>query len=303
MGFFGDLLRRHRPEGTQPQRRAPPAVTRPAMAVMAPEASCLPPCWLESAAITDVGLVRSDNEDNVRLLPEPEHGVALALLADGMGGHASGEVASSLALESMMESCQQREPHQLLSQVLPEAVVLANKAVWQHAQSHPENTGMGTTLCAIAFDRRQGVHFCWVGDSRIFRLDGDELQQLTRDDTLVNHLLDEGLLTAAQAENHPDAHVLSQALGTHEALQKVHTQRLASSVEVGTMFLLTSDGVHDVLTPQAMTQLLKTEDVHLAAQSLIDAAKEAGSTDNLSAVVIRVAPPKNRHTPLATTRF
>jgi protein phosphatase len=263
----------------------------------------MPLCWLESAAVTDVGLVRSNNEDNVRLLPEAELGISLALLADGMGGHASGEVASTLALESMMASYQHRELAQPLSSVLPDAVAQANQAVWSHALQNPETTGMGTTLCAVAFDHRQGVHFCWVGDSRIYRLTEGGLHQLTRDDTLVNHLLDEGLLTAMQAENHPDAHVLSQALGTHEALQRVNVLGLSTAPKIGDVFLLTSDGVHDVLTPEAMGGLLGNGDVHQAAQALIEAAKEAGSTDNLSAVVVRVAPPKNRQSPLAATRF
>lgn len=303
MGFLGNLLRRDRKPGAPPRRHDSPAVTRPAMPVMSQTATGLPPCWLEAAALTDVGLVRSNNEDNVRLLPDPELGVSLALLADGMGGHASGEVASSLALESMMASYQKREPDQKLAQLLPDAVILANQVVWSHAQANPETTGMGTTLCALAFDRDQGVHFCWVGDSRIYKLTESGLQQLTRDDTLVNHLLDEGLLTTAQAENHPDAHVLSQALGTHDGLQKVNAQRLSSQVAVGDVFLLTSDGVHDVLTPECMGRMLLNDDVHQTALDLIDAAKEAGSTDNLSAVVVRVASPKNRLTLPATTRF
>lgn len=303
MGFFGDLLRRQRPERARREAPAPTAVTRPAMPVMTQATEGLPSCWLESTAVTDVGLVRSNNEDSVRLLPAPDLGVSLALLADGMGGHASGEVASTLALESMMASFQQREPHQPLSSVLPNAVVRANQAVWTHAQEHPETTGMGTTLCAMAFDPIQGVHFCWVGDSRIYRLTEGVLQLLTRDDTLVNHLLDEGLLTAEQAENHPDAHVLSQALGTHEALQKINVLSLSTPTKEGDVFLLTSDGVHDVLTIEAMGGLLENDNVHQAAQALIEAAKVAGSTDNLSAVLVRVTEPKNRQAPLAATRF
>lgn len=302
MGFFGDLLRWRRPTGTAPLRRASSAVTRPAMPLIADAAPRVPPCWLDSAAITDVGLVRSNNEDNVRLLPDVAHGVALALLADGMGGHASGEVASAMALESMMQSLQHRAPSLPLSSLIADAIVLANRAVWLHAQERPETTGMGTTLCALAFDS-QGVFYGWVGDSRIYRLHGDELQLLTRDDTLVNHLLDEGLLTAEQAQSHPDAHVLSQALGTHEALQKVNVQRLAGAMEVGDVFLLTSDGVHDVLSQEAMAVLLRNDDVHQAAQELIDAAKAAGSTDNLSAVVVRLVSPRDPQTPPAATRY
>ena len=262
----------------------------------------MPKCWLESAAVTDVGLVRNNNEDNVRLLPDPGMGIALALLADGMGGHASGEVASAMALESMMESYSRRDPGIPLTSVITDAVIRANQDVWQHSKAFPETTGMGTTLCALAFDSH-GVFFSWVGDSRIYRLRGEELKLLTRDDTLVNHLLDDGLLTEEQASNHPDAHVLSQALGTHEGLQTINVKHLDAKSEIGDVFLLTSDGVHDVLTPESMAALLKTGSVHQSAQALIDAAKAAGSTDNLSAVVVRLASPKDRSTPLAATRY
>ena len=272
------------------------------MPVFALEVVGLPPCWLVSAAITDVGLVRSNNEDNVRLLQDPEIGVSLALLADGMGGHASGEVASDLALEAVIEGFRQKDPHETLSSVLVKTFDQANHHVWQHAQTHPETSGMGTTLCALAFDRELGVHLCWVGDSRIYLLHEGALQQLTRDDTLVNHLLENGLLTPEQAQNHPDAHVLSQALGTHDSLRKANSLRLENPVAMGDVFLLTSDGVHDVLSLESMCRILMEEDTYLAAQSLIEAAKVSGSTDNLSAVVVRASVHKNWHTQQSLTR-
>lgn len=303
MGFLDAFLRRQRPpSGTDAGGRKPAsAVTRPAQSLAALAEVGLPDCWLDSAALTDVGLVRSNNEDNVRLLPDAGRGVAMALLADGMGGHASGEVASAMALESMMAQYTARDPDQALPDFLHDAIVQANRAVWQHAQAHPEMTGMGTTLCALVFDP-QGVYVGWVGDSRIYHWRDAVLQPLTRDDTLVSRLLAEGLLTQAQAEAHPDGHVLSQALGTHEALQEVHVQRLDRAVEVGDVFVLTSDGVHDVLAPDTLAALLAGDDVHRVAQSLIHAAKEAASTDNLSAVVVRVTAPRDRSTPMATTR-
>ncbi len=264
--------------------------------------SAFPACWVDSAAITDVGLVRSNNEDNVRLLPCATHGIALALLADGMGGHASGEVASAMALESIMESYQQRPTGQALTDAIQIAIEQANEAVWHHSQGHPETSGMGTTVCAMALDA-QGIFFGWIGDSRIYRLRDGQLQQLTRDDTLVNHLLDDGILTPEQAETHPDAHVLSQALGTHAALQKVNVLALEDTAQLGDVFLLTSDGIHDVLPAEAMALLLQDENVHQAAQDLVKQAKDAGSTDNLSAIVLRLTHPKDVQAPLAATRY
>lgn len=258
--------------------------------------------WLESASLTDVGLVRSNNEDNVKLMPDPERGVALALLADGMGGHASGELASALALEVLMTRYASRKPGVPSKEVVYESIEAANIAVFRHAQEHPECTGMGTTICILVFDQ-QGACIGWIGDSRIYLIRNGTIQQLTRDDTMVNRLLDDGMLTPEQAKKHPDAHVLSQAVGTHEELQHVHVKVLPQALAVGDTFLLTSDGVHESLNPEQINDIVMKNDVHLGVVELVKAAKLAGSTDNLSAILVRVESPKNRKAPMAATRY
>lgn len=258
--------------------------------------------WLESASLTDVGLVRSNNEDNIKLMPDPDRGVSLALLADGMGGHASGELASALALETLMHCYASRRPGVPSEEVVRESIEAANVAVFSHAQEHPECTGMGTTVCIVAFDQ-QGTCVGWIGDSRIYLIRNGTLEQLTRDDTMVNRLLDDDVLTPEQAAKHPDAHVLSQALGTHETLQHVHVKVLSQALAVGDTFLLTSDGVHDSLSPEQIVGIVTQYDVHQGVVELVNGAKLAGSSDNLSAILVRVESPKNRKSPMAATRY
>lgn len=297
MGFIKNLFSRHEPG-------EPAAVLEQVgeqQSCVAPGTSASANHWLECASLTDVGTVRSNNEDNVKLMPDPSTGLALALLADGMGGHASGELASALALETIISRYADRKASTPLVSVVREAIEAANVAVFQHAQVHPECTGMGTTVCVLAFGR-EAACLGWVGDSRIYLVQADQLQQLTTDDTMVNRLVAEGVLTEEQAENHPDAHVLSQALGTHDSLQHVHAISIALP-QIGDTFLLTSDGVHDVLDEKQIIAIVTANDVHHGVAELIRAAKEAGSSDNLSAILVRAEPPKNRKVPLAATRY
>jgi len=298
MDFIRNLFTRSAPE--RPVEVAPPACSEANRG--APAVDLTQVLWLESASLTDVGLVRSNNEDNVRLMPDPDRGVSLALLADGMGGHASGELASAMALETLMNQYASRKAGVSPEEVVREAIDAANTAVFRHALAHPECTGMGTTVCVLAFDP-QGACIGWIGDSRIYLIRDGQLQQLTRDDTMVNRLLDDGVLTPEQAEKHPDAHVLSQALGTHDALQEVHAQALPQTLAIGDTFLLTSDGVHDAITPEQIVDIVASHDVHRGVIELVNAAKLAGSSDNLSAILVRVESPKNRRAPMAATRY
>jgi PPM family protein phosphatase len=298
MGFIRNLFARAVPD----EAFSAPGTVAGATAVVEPARVELPSYWLESASLTDVGLVRSNNEDNVKLMPDPSSGLSLALLADGMGGHASGELASALALETIMSRYAARKPHVPLEATVREAIEAANLAVFRHAQENPECTGMGTTVCVLAFGP-SSVCLGWVGDSRIYCIRDGRLQQLTRDDTMVNRLLDDGVLTPEQADRHPDAHVLSQALGTHESLQQVHAVPLDRGPEIGDTYLLTSDGVHDLLSAAQMVSIVSENDVHRGVAQLIEAAKKAGSSDNLSAILVRVESRKNRKAPLAATRY
>jgi PPM family protein phosphatase len=252
-----------------------------------------------------VGTVRSNNEDAVRLLPDAGQGIRLAVLADGMGGHACGEVASALAVEAVMAHMrtlddQRLAPSQWLD-ALSQSVQAANLAIWQHAQTRPEATGMGTTLCVLSFAHGH-AYWAWVGDSRVYLWQGGLLTLLTRDDTVVNRMLDDGTLTAEQAAHHPDSHVLSQALGTHEAVERVNVCGHPLKLTPGDRLVITSDGVHDLLPFEQWGLCLSGLAPHEAASALIDAGKAAGSADNLSAVVVDICPPRDATLVPAATR-
>ena len=279
---------------------SPAALAMPSLNLAPPE-----PFWLDAASLTDVGTVRSNNEDAVRLLPNAGQGIRLAVLADGMGGHACGEVASALAIDAVMVHMrtldeQRLTPAQWLDQ-LGQAVQAANTAIWQHAQNHPEATGMGTTLCVLSVAHGH-AYWAWVGDSRVYLWQGGMLTLLTRDDTIVNRMLDEGTLTAEQAAKHPDSHVLSQALGTHEAVERVNVCGHPFKLTAGDRLIMTSDGVHDLLPFEQWGICLSQSAPHEAAGALIEAGKLAGSADNLSAVVVDVCPPRDTSQAPAATR-
>ena len=241
-----------------------------------------------AACLTDTGIVRDHNEDAVRIVKARQGDRCLVTLADGMGGHNSGEVASKMAIDSIVAflDLDSLQPDANLARLVEQALNQANESVWRHASDNPQHQGMGTTVCLLLMI---GSNCCvgWVGDSRVYYMRKGELHQLTKDDTLVNKLVADGILTEQQAAGHPDAHVLSQALGTHGSLENAHTL-LINFLEPGDRFLLTTDGVHDVLEFQGMAQLMRHEDPADVCTRLVQAGKDAKSTDNLSAAVVAV---------------
>lgn len=248
----------------------------------------------QAAALSDVGLVRTTNEDRTLLAMqalEPEHGVGdrvgLAALADGMGGHQAGEVASELAVETAQRTLRATAglPG---SEALAQALIAANAAVYAEAQRRPEHQGMGTTLCLLLL-REDGAHYAWLGDSRIYHLHQGQLRQLGEDDTLVRHLVRDGILTEEQARHHPDRNVLAQALGTHPQIPRVHVAGPVP-ITVGDTFMLCSDGLHDVVPEPRILQLLQTLPAAESCQQLVEEAKRNGSDDNISVAVVQILP-------------
>lgn len=261
--------------------------------------------WFEATSLTDVGTVRSNNEDAVRLLPDMGQGIRLAVLADGMGGHACGEVASDLAISSVMSYMRTQDELKLSApkwaERLAQSVTMANQFIWQHAQKKPESTGMGTTICVLSI-AHGAAYWAWVGDSRIYLWRGGKLTQLTRDDTVVNRMYEDGILSLEQAAKHPDAHVLAQALGTHESVTRINLCDQPLKLKLRDRLIMTSDGVHDVLTMEQWERCLTLPTSQAATSALIEAGKDAGSADNLSAVVVDVCPARDVHLTPAATR-
>jgi len=255
---------------------------------------------MDVGARSDKGQVRENNEDTFRLAPE----INLFVLSDGMGGQASGEVASRIATDTIVAHCQEANLDPATPLVgnrivglsdggnrLASAVRSANTALIKAAQVNPDWKGMGATVVAIQFagDRMIVAH---VGDSRAYRLRSEELDQLTRDHSFVAEQVRRGMMTEAEAETSRLGNVLLRALGAEPDVDVDVTEELALE---GDTILLCSDGLTRELSHAQIASALNEareehEDAQKTAGQLVDFANEAGGGDNITAVVIRRAP-------------
>jgi PPM family protein phosphatase len=225
-------------------------------------------------AATDIGQVREGNEDSY-LVVEPLYAVA-----DGMGGHRGGEVASSLALETVQGMFERREGS------LAEQVAGANRAVFDRSQSDRRVSGMGTTLTAAQVDGNR-VHLVHVGDSRAYLLRGGKLTQITEDHTLVHRMVMEGEISEEEAETHPHRSILTRALGVD---QNIQVDEGDLDVGSGDRLLLCTDGLTGMV-PEGQIQeiLLETRDPQEAVDKLVKVANRAGGIDNITALILDFA--------------
>jgi len=231
---------------------------------------------LRYSARSDRGLVRANNEDSVYAGPR------LLALADGMGGHAAGEVASQLVIAALAHLDDDEPGGDLLSK-LDDAVHQGNAAIAAHVDAEPELDGMGTTLTAILFagNRLGLVH---IGDSRGYMLRDGELTQITKDDTFVQTLVDEGRITAEEAHSHPQRSLIMRALTGHE----VEPTLIMREARAGDRYLLCSDGLSDPVSQDTILEALQIEDVNESADRLIELALRGGGPDNVTVVVADV---------------
>jgi PPM family protein phosphatase len=242
------------------------------------------PFPVESFARTDVGLYRQNNEDSYLLLD----GLGFFALADGMGGHASGEVASYLALETarlfVSEALLQTSPPPR-EELISKAVEAANQVVYQEAEKHEAYRGMGTTLVALLRDE-QALLVAHVGDSRCYRLRDERLEQLTEDHSLRNFYINEYGYTPEQAAEMADGNVILQAIGL-----KPSTGMDVSRYEVqaGDLYLLCSDGLSDYVEDHFIgAALARDASLEEIGGELIALANAAGGYDNTTVVLVRV---------------
>ena len=228
---------------------------------------------IESGVATDIGRVRDGNEDSFLVVSDPP----LFAVADGMGGHRGGEVASHLALETVEELAHQGEG------TLADQVREANRAVFAKSQDDRSVNGMGTTLTAAKVVE-DTVLLAHVGDSRAYLLRAGVMRQLTDDHTLVNRMLKAGEITSAEAAVHPHRNVLTRALGTEPEV-KVDTDEVP--IMDGDRLLLCSDGLFGMLTEDQIQAICEAEpDPQKAADRLVRAANRAGGVDNITVLVL-----------------
>lgn len=232
------------------------------------------------SGMTDTGLVRSVNQDAYCLDP----GGRFFVVADGMGGHAGGQEASRIATEAIQNFLEQHWGSEIASEdLLIKALLEANQAILQDQKLHPERADMGTTVVAVLF--RDETPLCaHIGDSRLYRLRGAKLEQITEDHTWVARAMRVGELTPDQARVHPWRHVLAQCLG-REDLEQIEVQ--AVDMQPGDRLLLCSDGLTEELSDQMIANPLKTiRACDMAAAALINAAKDHGGRDNITVIIV-----------------
>ena len=236
---------------------------------------------MNHALATDTGKLRDNNEDFV--LGRPELG--LFVIADGMGGHAAGEVASELATRTVADIVGAAPaPRRIRDEgpLLRRAIVQANKAVLRAGEER-ELEGMGTTLTALRFRGRTAV-VSHVGDTRVYVLRNGVLTCLTRDHTFVGVLVRSGAISEEAAMHHPDRHVLTQAIGTPDGISPDVIQRRLAP---GTRLLMSTDGLHDVVLPREIAELASGPNLGAAVRALIDRANQCGGPDNVSVILIQ----------------
>ncbi|MEL6136663.1 MAG: PP2C family serine/threonine-protein phosphatase [Cyanobacteria bacterium J06626_23] len=234
------------------------------------------------SGLTDPGLLRSSNQDAYHIDPDGR----FFIVADGMGGHAGGQEASRLATEVIRTYLDQQWPSEHASdELLRDAFLKANDAILRDQAEHPERADMGTTAVVLMFRESETEPWCGhVGDSRLYRLRGPRLSQITEDHTWVARAIREGELTVDQSKHHPWRHVLSQCLG-REDLMQVEVQSF--EIRGGDRLLLCSDGLTEELSDPLIGSHLKSiRACRTAAESLVDAAKQRGGRDNITVVVL-----------------
>jgi len=249
---------------------------------------------LQIVSITDPGRVRGHNEDCVESRPE----LGIVVLADGMGGYNAGEVASGMATSLIASGLSQTWTREVLGkldraaamslsqEVLQTQVGKANTAIYEAAQKDPQCAGMGTTLVAcVFFDNFLTVGH--IGDSRLYRMRNDALEQVTRDHSLLQEQIDSGLITKEDARSSHNKNLVTRALGIDpEVDAEIHSY----DVEEGDIYLLCSDGLNDMIEDDEiqMTLIALRSNLDLTAQQLVQAANDAGGRDNVSVMLVKV---------------
>jgi serine/threonine protein phosphatase PrpC len=242
---------------------------------------------IQAALRTDVGLVRSENQDfGTYTSPSEEKGTLpggrLLIVADGMGGHRGGATASRLAGETVKAQYLGGESDDV-ADALREALQRANSRIYHEAQANPDLRGMGTTTSALAI-RDGHAWFGHVGDSRIYRVRGENIEQLTDDHSLVATMVREGLLTTKEAETHPRRNVLQRSMGVAEDVEV--DVKGPFDVQEGDTFILCSDGLHGLVKEDEIREVAK-QPIDVAADDFVKRVLERGAPDNVTVIVAR----------------
>lgn len=245
---------------------------------------------LRIAGCTDTGVRRQQNEDHIGFHQD----LGIAVLADGMGGHQCGEVASHMAVESVLRKLKTIAERQSLrpitssqlSEIVSNTISQSNTMIFEASEALEDQRGMGTTLVAVLV---HGTELCvgHVGDSRLYLLRNQELKRITKDHSLVQDLVDKGFYTEAEARKANVGHIVTRALGTKDS---VEVDTLHANLEEGDVLLMCSDGLSDMVEDWHIEEVLSDgcDELESKAQELVDLANQNGGRDNISVILIQV---------------
>jgi serine/threonine protein phosphatase PrpC len=255
---------------------------------------------LPMAALTHPGMKGKNNEDRFgvaafRMDAQPATPVLLAILSDGIGGHRAGEVASELAVNTIIQYASASDGKRPLH-VLEEAIIFASQAIHQQSQQNPEQVGMGAT-CACAWIAGDRLYTATVGDSRIYLIRGETIEQISIDHTWIQEALERGLIQPDQVNGHPNAHVIRRYLGSPNPPEVDFRIRSMEGKEERVqgmrllpkdLLLLCSDGLTDLVDNQEIYSTFRSAPLEEAGQQLIDLANQRGGHDNITLVTIQM---------------
>ena len=246
---------------------------------------------VELANLTDIGHARSENEDYYCYI-EPESDEEferkgrLIAVADGMGGHAGGQIASTLALDSLrsvFENSGASDP----AEILISGFASAQQSILAHTESNPELDGMGTT-CTAAILQSGHLSYGHIGDSRLYLFHAGRFDQITVDHSLVNQLVQNGTISPDQAAGHEQKNVLTRALGMKSPDMAADFSNQPIPLSPGDVLVMATDGLHGVLSVEEIGHFATTQSPYDACRTLVDTAKERGGLDNITVQVLRV---------------
>ncbi|HZR03725.1 MAG TPA: Stp1/IreP family PP2C-type Ser/Thr phosphatase [Burkholderiales bacterium] len=249
---------------------------------------------LDIACATHAGMVRTHNEDTIGADPS----IGLAVLADGMGGYNAGEVASSIAVALITKETRELagklevdhgegiDESAVAAEILQDSIARANSSIYHAAGTQPQYAGMGTTLVVALFTPSR-ISVAHVGDSRLYRLRGSELVQLTRDHSLLQEQIDSGIITKEMARRSQNKNLVTRAVGIEPS---VEAEINAFDVREGDTYLLCSDGLNDMVEDEDILLTLSSlqQNLPLAANQLVQLANDNGGRDNVSVILVRV---------------
>lgn len=237
-------------------------------------------------ALTDIGLVREKNQDSV--FSSDKYDLPLYIIADGMGGYKGGEIASSDAINIIkrlfIENQDKLTNKKFIKTLIEDSIKEANLKIYRKSLEFSEYSGMGTTI-SLCYIYRGYVFVGHVGDSRIYKIYNDSIEQITEDHSLVNELIKKGEITKEEAKNHPQKNMITRAVGTDSNIEIDISE---TKYKKGEIMLLCTDGLFNMVDDNEVKNIIKDSDSLLdAAESLIDKAKQNGGLDNISVIIIK----------------